>query len=312
MTKPLTDLPMRKRPLLTPYAIMWSMLGTLGLGYLGVAIFAPDVLEELTPPSRLVERQRAETEASMLRVSTDVNGLRSSYAQLQLDLAKVKGDVNAGAGQSSSFETRIATLEDQVRQLQTQAPAAPSEQAPPAKVSELDTPDEITAADPKSLSKAPPAPDKTKTAAVVDKKPKSQSPKIINSTAKNDGAIETGSVNAKKSAANAGDDGKKDGKDGVISFGPAVVKPAAKPVGIRVASGSSVDGLRLSWSLLSENHDALKTLKPRYVDSGDAINPSFDLVAGPVKTKAEAQRLCKKLTAQNVPCTVGDFKGEDL
>lgn len=281
MTKHTAEQALTRRPLLTPYAIVWSMFGLLGLGYLGVAIFAPDVLEELTPPSRLAERQRAENDAALLRVSTEINGLRNTFAQMQIDVAKLKSDATASTSQAEKTDGRITALEDQIRQMAE----------PPAKVSQND------------------AADDGKAGAPASKQASAQKPRIINSS--DNSSIETGSVDT-KAKADSDHDTKKASKNDVISFGPAVVKPAPKPIGIRVASGSSIDGLRLSWSLLSERHDALKTLNPLYVDSGDAINPSFDLMAGPVKTKAEAVRLCRKLNAKNVPCTVGEFKGAQL
>jgi hypothetical protein len=309
MTKPTAEQTFRTRPLLTPYAILWSMFGMLGLAYLGVAIFAPDLLDEISPQSRNAERQRVEAEATMLQLSTDVNGIRSGYGQVQLDLAKVQRDIVAGADASKQLDTRITALEDEVRQLR--APSQPGASAPPAKVSANETSD-----GPKDrAAKETASPQEAKAAAA--------SPIIINGDLGDGSSIETGSVDTKpegdkhgkSAAASADTQDSKDSKksaDSVISFGPAVVKPAAKPVGIRVASGTSVDGLKLSWSLLSEHHELLRNLKPRYVDSGDAVNPSFDLLAGPIKTKADAQRRCKKLTANNVPCTVGEFKGVAL
>ena len=104
----------------------------------------------------------------------------------------------------------------------------------------------------------------------------------------------------------------KNAKPEVISFGPAIVKPATKPIGIEIASGPSVDGLRLSWSQLTEQNNKLKKLTARYADNGDTANPSFNLIAGPVKSKAEAIRLCKELEAHYQTCKVGEFKGDAL
>ena len=98
-----------------------------------------------------------------------------------------------------------------------------------------------------------------------------------------------------------------------ISFGPAVVKPVKKPIGIALASSASVEGLRLNWSQLAQQHgDKLKRLKARYTTNGDPANPSFNLIAGPVKSKAEAVKLCNDLQAQAVSCSVEDFTGNAL
>lgn len=97
-------------------------------------------------------------------------------------------------------------------------------------------------------------------------------------------------------------------------FEAPVVTPSAKPVGVQIASGSSLDSLRLSWNLLSETHaDKLKSLEPRYslsVDNGAIV---YNLLAGPVKSEADAKKMCKALTAKAVPCkVVGEFGGASL
>jgi hypothetical protein len=38
----------------------------------------------------------------------------------------------------------------------------------------------------------------------------------------------------------------------------------------------------------------------------------YELVAGPVKSAADAKRLCKELAAKAITCKVGDFAGEAL
>lgn len=132
--------------------------------------------------------------------------------------------------------------------------------------------------------------------------------------------LETGSVPAAPAAAQAHAKAAKAAAPKTVAaaadpidFGTPVVKPAAKPVGVQISSGASVDSLRLSWSLLSDRHaDALKNLEARYVARGDEASPTYDLIAGPIKSKSEAQKVCKALAARNVPCKVGDFSGEGL
>jgi hypothetical protein len=97
-------------------------------------------------------------------------------------------------------------------------------------------------------------------------------------------------------------------------FAAPVVTTAAKPVGVQIASGSSIDSLRLSWNLLSETHaDKLKNLEPRYslsVDNGAVV---YNLMAGPVKSEADAKKMCKALSAKAIPCkVVGEFGGAAL
>ncbi len=263
------------------------MLGALGLGYLGVAIFVPSWLGDLTPVAGRADSQRADTEVAMTNLSVDVAGLHSSIAKLQLDVAAVKSDVQSQAGQTQLLGTQLSALEDKIRLGQTPVASAVEQAAPPA-----------AEATPQDLAVAPPA---------TSTKPAAKSAKIINKAQPQSAQIVTGSVDSSTGASQA----TKASGD-VISFGPAIVKPAGKPIGIQIGSGPSIDGLRSSWSQLADRSDKLKKLKARYTDSGDAVNPNFNLIAGPLKSRAEAARICKELAVQQVSCKVGEFKGEEL
>jgi hypothetical protein len=64
---------------------------------------------------------------------------------------------------------------------------------------------------------------------------------------------------------------------------------------------------------LADRHsEALKNLEPRFIARGDEAAPTFDLIAGPIKSRADALKVCKALASKNVPCKVGDFLGEAL
>lgn len=97
-----------------------------------------------------------------------------------------------------------------------------------------------------------------------------------------------------------------------ISFGPAVVKAAPRPFGVQLASGTTLDSIKLSWSLLSDQHaDALGKLNPRVTQTGtQASGQIYDLMAGPFKTAAEARKTCKALAARGTDCKVAPFSGE--
>jgi hypothetical protein len=101
-------------------------------------------------------------------------------------------------------------------------------------------------------------------------------------------AIETGSIEQKKAA--------------------APVKPA--PVGVLLATGPSVDALRLSWSIIHDRHGAaVKDLHPRYVVSGKADERTYGLVAGPLETVADAKAMCKTMTENGIACEVSQYRG---
>ena len=86
------------------------------------------------------------------------------------------------------------------------------------------------------------------------------------------------------------------------------LKPA--PVGVLLATGPSVDALRLSWSIINDRHGAaVKDLHPRYVVSGKADERTYGLVAGPLETVADAKAMCKTMTENGVACEVSQYRG---
>ena len=81
---------------------------------------------------------------------------------------------------------------------------------------------------------------------------------------------------------------------------------------VRIASGPSLDALRLSWQLLLEGHrPVLKPLEPRWIPMpGEAT--SFALLAGPVVSPEEAAKICAGLKAKRITCSVTRFGGQPL
>jgi hypothetical protein len=101
-------------------------------------------------------------------------------------------------------------------------------------------------------------------------------------------AIETGSIEQKKAAA----------------------PPKPAPVGVLLATGPSLDALRLSWTILNDRHAAaVKSLQPRYVVSGKADERTYGLVAGPLETVSAAKAVCKTMTDSGIPCEVSQYRG---
>ncbi len=98
-----------------------------------------------------------------------------------------------------------------------------------------------------------------------------------------------------------------------LGAGELPAAKTAKPIGIYIGSGPSVDSLRLSWSLLADrNAESLRNLEPRYTTGIDSNGLNYGLVAGPLSSAADAQKVCKDLAAKAVTCRVGDFAGEAL
>ncbi len=337
MTTTEAPLRLRKAPIFTPYVVMWSTMGALSLGLLAVLGLAPEWLADFRPAAGIADPQSNQGQRAAARLAADMTAVKQGLAQVQLDLANVKTEMLTNAEQQKTVSAQLTALEGRiVPQSVAAASGTPATPEQPIAAATADaapapaaTPQGQTirgyatgsaAADPNAAVARPtaqlaPAPTVVVTTLVPSQQPltAAATPKIINAnTTAVPAALETGSV-ASVAAASALVTAKPPAQAQAISFGPATVKPAPKPVGIKVSTGDSVDSLRLSWSLLSEKHgDALKSLQPRFVVSGDPQNPTYDLVAGPVKSKSEANRVCKALTAQGVPCTVGPFAGDSL
>ncbi|MBU1212184.1 MAG: hypothetical protein KJ587_13030 [Alphaproteobacteria bacterium] len=106
-----------------------------------------------------------------------------------------------------------------------------------------------------------------------------------------------------------------------IDFGPAVVteakaQPEAAPaLAVLLATGSSVESLRLTWNLLQERHAAaLLDLSPRYIveTNPGAPDRSFALLAGPVVSATGVARVCSALVSEGLTCRTRPFGGNSL
>lgn len=290
MTMPQVRPSVRRVPLFTTYVIIWTLLGTVGLGYLGLAIFSPETLDDLTPAgAREGSSVVARTDPA---ITIEMNGLRDSIAQLQIEVARIKTDVSGQAEHGKTLESQVVALEQRIKANETpvEASDAPTHVPNPAQDQAAATAAaQSTGAE--AVSPAAPA------AKVINAdKPAERAPA-------NTAPIVTGSVSGTEKAKPQ------------ATLGPAVVKPAAKPIGLQLGSGPSIDNLRLNWTVLADRHaDTLAKLQPRFVLSGkgEGDTPNYNLIAGPVKTKAEAIKICKELLTDDVVCKVGEFRGDAL
>lgn len=326
--------PQPKSRFLTPYVAVWALLAGGALVYLAVLVLKPEAMAQYWPSSppagtpETNEGQRA-TAADAL---AEVRALRDTVGQMQDDVAKLKTDVAAQSSLAEGWETRIAALETKPEPAPVVAEAPPEKSAnnlktvaakkdKPAKAEKGAAPTVqaattilptagttlVTAPSPGAaagpfLEPAPAEAAPAKPAAQPSSKAaagKSAEMKVINAPAgeaASPKSLETGSVEAP-----------------AVTFGPGVVTSGPKPVGVVIATGQSLDSLRLSWSLLSDRHaTALGAFQPRYTSGVDANGLTYDLVAGPVKSSAEAKKLCKDLAAKAITCRVTDYAGEAL
>lgn len=282
----------------TPYVLGWALLALVSMGYLATAALKPDVLQTVIGSSaEAEEEQRIVAETA---IAVDEN--RESISQIQLEIAKIKTDMAAATERDTAISKRIDLLDQRAAEEKAAAETAAAEQKTDGEhekrrlgnVKVLNSPDLAEAA-------RAPAPKSTENKS-AEKKTASKTDKTEKKAATRHDAseIETGSVRKRSSDA--------------VAFGPPVVKAAPKPIGIQIPTGQSIDNLRQSWAALSQRHPGeLGSLNARYVVAGRNVDgQTYDLVAGPVRSTAEARRICKELTSQLVPCKVGNFAGNAL
>ncbi len=317
MTKLTVPRSVRKTPVFNRYVIVWTTMGLFAAGYLSIATLAPDWLDDLTPAGIAIDPSTNHGQRANARLAAELNGVRDSIAQIQLDMSRIKTEISASAERDRSYAAQMSAVErrlDDIRPGQSVATSDPLATTPAETQSQANM---QLNADPQAVTVPP---------TVVDRSPvvgtgAPTQPKVINADTSGGAPLVTGSVGSTstpvatpRAAASATPPQKvATAGDTAISFGPAIVKPAPKPIGLQISKGASVDSLRLSWSLLAERHgDVLAALEPRYTVGGDAAEPSYDLVAGPVKTRADALKACKALTAKGVPCQVTAYGGNAL
>lgn len=86
---------------------------------------------------------------------------------------------------------------------------------------------------------------------------------------------------------------------------------AGAPAALSLSTAQSVTGLRASWLLLTSRHPGtFNRLQPRYL--ADQANGTYRLLAGPILSHAEADRICTELRAQSVSCGVTTYVGSAL
>lgn len=276
----------RKRAGFSLGSALWGTAAAAAIAYLSLVLLRPDLL------ARIETAVPAVAEIETLR--GEVDGLRR-------DVADVRSLMTDAASQQKLIFERLSALGAPVAQ---PVPASDTTAPPPAL--RLDSAPVNGPLSPRadagaSSTSVPPSPSAAKSIAEA---------KVLNAKP----AMETGSVKPAPAPAVAPAASPAAAPAEAPPFAAPVVTPAAKPVGVQIASGSSIDSLRLSWNLLSETHaDKLKNLEPRYslsVDNGAVI---YNLLAGPVKTTADARKMCKALAAKAVPCkVVNEFGGAAL
>ncbi len=285
--QPLVQLAGQRSGLPRGYVLTWAALAVGSLSYLSVlAVRSSDQPTSVTATTAAIQR-----ETPLQVAQAEASKLKARLAEFQRDLAQFKGQLEVN-GQDRSIIAALAAFEER---FSTETGIAIAKSLPSTRAVMASVPTSTAAVVPVA-----PVASAIDPSLPVAQQPASVTPTVIARV--NGPTLETGSLAASpKPAAPPAQVAAP------VTFGPAVVKPEPKPLGVQLGSALTLDALRLTWSLLAEsNGDALKPLLPHYSSSGTPeAGQVFDLVAGPVKSAADGRRICKALAARGVDCRVG-------
>jgi hypothetical protein len=272
------------------YVAIWVALSSMALTYLAMFFVRPDLAEGVgRHVASLVGAEHAPltaSEADGVRTMAEIADLRRAIDGLQGDLGAVRSAIAAREDRDQAFAARLSAIEAQ----------RVAEQAAPLTTASIN----------------PPTVDTRERGDDDSRQARGAKGKVVD--------VPVTEVTPPPPAAPAGrtpprqERPPRDGDQ--VAFGPPQVKPAAEPAGprgIQIATGPSVDALRISWMVLSERHkEILSRFEPRFVPSTGANGPGYRLIAGPIESAAAANKVCGDLRARRVTCGVSAFSGEPL
>jgi hypothetical protein len=282
--------PTRSRRFIKMYLATWALLASGALTYLAVLTFpsttaAPPPQARVEPAKAPSAGNGASTEVTVRQVkTTEVRSLtevQGSLSEIRKDVSQLQEAVGERVENEKVVKTRLSALEERVSTIDpSQPPTTPSDTAPG------DRPP-VAAAEPPFRPV-----------------PEPEAGVRIMSPA---GPIETGSIVQVIIPKPQVEKPKAE-----IVFGEPVVTRANAPErAVQVAAAPSVEALKQSWGLLSEQHAGLSVLRPRVVaPRGKGRN--YRLIAGPVATEADAARICSELGAAARSCFVTPYAGAPL
>ena len=270
--------PTRSRRFIKVYLTLWALAAVGALGYLATLAFPPSAAP---PRQQIAEAEPSQAVRAMAKTMKDMQSVQGSVAEIRKDVTQLQDAMGERVVQDKAVQSRLTALEERVATIEApQAPSvpAPKAKAPAEKVSRK-LPDTITTA---HILNAP--------------RPEASQPPTPKSDTRS-APIETGSIAATEE----------------ITFGEAVVVPAGKTTfAVQLAASPSLQGLKQSWGQLVERHGSpLAALQPRVVAPRTEGGP-YRLLAGPIPTKADADRICTELGVGRSGCFATPYTGVPL
>lgn len=265
------------------YLLTWGLLAAGGLTYLASLAWHVDV----RMPQQQVA-QPAVDPALGLRVAnralSEIDRVQDTVGEMRKDLSLLKEAVGQRDAQDKEAQSRLAALEERVTTLAT---------PPPPPVAVITIPSAKQKAAEKAAEKAK---------ALAEKRAAGQRATARVVTAVDEPKPEPPAEAAPAAAPPKLETGSIPGSRPAITFGEPEVTPVRQAYAVQLGAGPSLDALRMSWLALRDQHgDALASLQPRFVAPRGGSGP-YRLVAGPLPSKADADKVCAELGVGHEGC----------
>lgn len=261
------------------YLLGWGILAACGLAYLGSLAWQPELLFATPGPAQVAEPDPGLRAAT--RALAEIGTVRRTIGEMQKDLGHVRDSLEQREARERELHARVSQVEERLANppVASLEPEAPSRH----KVVEKGKADRKTSEyrSPRIIS-VPPTAEAAPTPPAAKRE-----------------AIETGSIDAPAAP---------------IVFGEPVVTPAnRRPYAVQLAAGPSLDAIKLSWIVLLERHGAaLGNLQPHVVPPKADGTGRYRLMAGPLPSKADADKVCEQLGTGRKGCFATQLLGEPL
>jgi sporulation related protein len=271
------------------YLLTWGLLAACGLTYLAslawhLDLHLPQGQQQAAQP--LIDPEQGLRVAH--RALVEVGSVQQTVGEIQKDLGRLKETVEQREAQDRESQSRLSSLEERVSSLATPPPA--------------------------NIVTVPPAKQKAaeKAKAVAEKRASEQrATSRIVSVVEGPTAIPEPPAAADTPAAKL-ETGSIPASSPPITFGDPEVTPVRQAYTVQLVTGPSLDALQMNWLALRDQYgDALGSLQPRFVAPRNGKGP-YRLVAGPLTSKADADKVCADMRLGRDTCFATTAMGQPL
>jgi hypothetical protein len=282
----------RSRRSVKLYLATWALLAVGAVGYLAVLAFLPQAAAP--PPQAALDPPRP-TVTGESKTVAEVRSMRGSLSEIRKDVTQLKDAVGERVTNEKATQTRLTALEERVSTIDgtPQPPAVPEATPTPTAAAPVKLPEKSAQ---QGTDRPPASESPVKLHEAVPPVSVSPPPGVV---------IETGSIASVGAIAPP--------PKAEIVFGDPVVTPASQTeFSVQLAAAPSLQLIRQSWGQLAEKHaGALAALQPRVV-APRSEGGLYRLLAGPVPTKGDAERICAQLGVGPKACFAAPYAGAPL